>query len=1050
MSNTTHSYHLSESNDSQSSSNQALQPQHFDAVKHFVEHLSIGRFCTPEQHGEQFQAHRRALQKNQQSHRNCFSLRDLAFRSDPVQKRTRIPNFLAQPYFYRGDDVYVDKERQKMNKPDLTIAARLLAPSQYKLLFEGTLDHKTSEPPRVCMSVNEFVKDHSPPTVTVDVDSVSGILESMGAFKKGWMFYPYTTAGNLMKGTTFGIQIRITDDSLPNGYTLVAPQRIPHLLTGTLSTWSFIKIYFLFPRIWLKRKGLRDATQILTKNQQRDFYELVLYPSFQECLSPSALHEIPSNFQTAKVNAQATFKERSCVTSTPFSRTQLLSCAIQAKYSHALTLAIRQKIQYHGLTDFEDFVIYYNGKGMKGVENCTDYTALAQSWRAKWNGEINSQYAIRRKQWVDLGRQFAATLDPDIGPETLLWKSCCLKKYHECRTKPFKHMASLPLLQYHLGGLQDVVSVTMTAQPESAQAAAGAPHSCFYSKTKGAFIVNTIEVFGSSDIDILAYGDTHLAAVSNASGARTASLDSAAQAYISGKNRAHANLEALENSACEAREEHRLRGDVFDEVLDGLIAYEERNFYNTVETTNNVFTNQMIDQYQSLEHSRIQEHDGRSFYLPFHRESTADLVSFLRGNLNKACMGFEMVVRDITTPSVDQATTATALLFVHLLRHSVLSKLIGRTPELYKDRWEFVPKLPRLPDDSLAIASHSSSSDDSPTEICEGLAMRYSMQQYRYAYFAAKIDWHMWRLASSHASNFFRSEPGFALAMQKRRQQVLRVDESIRILPILDQWLTDAGTSFTKLQTILDFSIGFIMVLFRHCVWAQLKANKALVPHLTKAQEKELLDGRVSLTYANIVAWVQDPKPNVPNSPDLSSSNAAFHQGDPCLVLDYLFSPKDPWVDPQNRTKKRDHWRDRIFRVIYAEIYALFARRLSPHVVQEWQADLYLVVHTTNPLLPCPDGTQLLSRKHKNRGYSWLAYDWITDLERWSKPVSCHELVKTIYPNRIAKHVTRWCKSNDGHFFNGTPPRLLYEDEFLGLSLSQIHAKLRRKWRQLR
>jgi len=1039
-----------DSDDSASDHSHSSQPPTFNAVQHFVEHLSTGFFCTQTEHNNLFQTHCRSLRDKLQSHRDCVELGDLGRRFDPTLRRNQIPNFLERPYFYRGDELYTStKTKGPATRPDLTLTTQNLTAPKLRLLFEGTVNHNQMKPSRVCMALHDFTSYHLAPTVTVDVDSVCGIMESLAAFRKGWMFYSYTTAGNLMSGTTFGIHIRIEDDALTNGYQLVAPQNVPHILIGTLSSWSYIKIFFLFPKIWVKRRHNKAASNILTEQQQRDLYDLVLYPAFETCLPPNALQEIPTTFDIAKIHAQTSARERGRSTNASASRIQLLTYAIQHEYSLEFTKEIRRNIRKHSLGDFDDLVIFYNGKGMKGADTCPTYTTLAQKWNTRWNSEIDERYAVRTKQWIDLGRQFAAhSTQPEIEPEVLLWKPCCLQKYHETRTKRYKHVSSLPLVKYHLAGLEDAISVTMTARPESAQAAQGAPHSCFYSKTKAAFIVNTIEVFENPNTDVLCYGNGHLAAVASAGGAQTTSIESAANSYIASKTRAHENLESLQGKASEAREEHRLRNDVFLEVLSQLVEREQAvNSPTEPDAMVNIYQSKMAEMAKQLQQVSHLNQDGRIFLFPFYRVSAPDLTRFLRGNLNKACMGVEMVIRDITTPTINHATMATARVFLNLTRYSVLSKLMGRAPELYKDKWTPTEQEANVARDVFAAAdSPNHPSEQPPPEIREGLAMSSNMKEYGYAYIAPKMDWTAWRLSALHVNNFFRAEPAFAQAMQKRRQQVLRVDEALKTVQTIQQWLQDVGDSMAKIEHIFDFAIGFIMMLFRHCVWSQLKVNNALIPGITQIQEDELLDGCISLTFTNITTWVKDPHADAPPTPDLTSSNAAFHGGDPSIILDYLFSPKEPWIGPTGKPKSRKHWDSRIFRTVFAQVLDLFTQNLHSELVKIWKRDLYLVIAATNPLLPNPDSTQLLSRKHHNKGYSWLAFNWHDGLEGFTRPVSCRELVRKAYPQGSAKAATTWCKTNNGRFFDGTPPCLLYEKEFADLSLTAIDFAMRKKW----
>ena len=75
-----------------------------------------------------------------------------------------------------------------------------------------------------------------------------------------------------------------------------------------------------------------------------------------------------------------------------------------------------------------------------------------------------------------------------------------------------------------------------------------------------------------SSIDLLAYGQDQVRATSNAGGATTASLVTAAGKFVAGKIRAESNLyPSHDHHAVVLREESRLAGCLSHPLLDRLV-----------------------------------------------------------------------------------------------------------------------------------------------------------------------------------------------------------------------------------------------------------------------------------------------------------------------------------------------------------------------------------------------------------------------------------------------------------------------------------------------
>jgi hypothetical protein len=1023
-----------------------------------VEHLSSGFFCTHAEHDAQFKQHWDTLLHDNDDHTRCQGLQDFAARTDPKLKRnSHIPNFIDARYFYRGDHPWRTAEHYVNPNwmPDLTSQASLIEPEAAKLLYEGT-SNDNEEPPRLCLLKHEHTIVDTSPSLEPDIDSACGEVDSFGVFLKGWSMFPFMNLQ--MSGRVHGIYLRIDDSKELGKSHMVQPQDIPNVLIGELSSWGYIKIYFLFPNIWLQRRR-PNSTSILTDDQREVLYDRVIRPALESTMSSTDLGEIPMSFETARIQALATSTESGRVVN---SRAQQLKNEIRPDRSHAFTLACRRNIRNERLCEFEDFRIFFVGKGMKDSERRSTYTDLYHSWTGRWREEFDIRYAPPKKHWFDLGRQFAPSAGND--KHVLLWKRCCIDKYYTARTKRYGHQKTLPLQRHHLASCRDLISATMTAAKDSPQFHAGLPHSVLYSKTKCEFVTNTVEVFDNDNINILAYGQSHINAVTSVAAATTATMKSAATSLICSKVRSSTGASNLGERDSQPREEHRQRGDVFEETMQGMMAKEAASGAYALNPDNDNADNQEQDaqgaeviwqsdimptyQRKMLEATvAIGRHNATdpatlTRHLPFFIVRATTFSQFLRGSINKACMGFEMVLRDINSIHVEPELTATALMFLSLMRFSLLTKSLSLAPELYRDRWKSAPKKQqREKSSSLGEPSNSSLLDEEEEEqeVYEGMAMGSTMKKFGYGYFSPqKMDWASWRISRDHVDNFFRDEPAFARVMKARRSEVLGVDQALKVVGFIREWLRYATTA-QQISAIYDFSIGFLMITYRGAIWEQLKINKTLAHH-PQDVIKSLISGKVPLTFSNVARFVRDRDFKFP---DLNTSNRVDHKGDPMNILEYLFGTT-PYFTPDGVLKKREHWDPRMFRLAFAQVYAAFSARFTRREAAQWKQDFFCVVHATNPLLPVPDGTQLLSRKQK-KGYAWAAFDWIEGLGPFKHPISCRELVQLVYPQGHGKHVTEYCRVNGGRYFDGVPPQLEYETEFFEKSANDIKRNMKRK-----
>ncbi|KAE9362538.1 hypothetical protein N431DRAFT_475913 [Stipitochalara longipes BDJ] len=182
----------------------------FDAEEHLVQHLSVGFFCSNDKHEQHFNEHCASLQEVNNDHEAREGLIDLQFRTDPtIARNSHIPKFLAKRYVYRGNLVSLQlvPPLKSAATPDLTIKANLIQPSNRQLPYEGRSSNN-GLPRRLCVYNSEFVAADRAPSITPDIDSACGEVDSFGGFKSGWLFYPYATP--VLEGKCHGARITQT------------------------------------------------------------------------------------------------------------------------------------------------------------------------------------------------------------------------------------------------------------------------------------------------------------------------------------------------------------------------------------------------------------------------------------------------------------------------------------------------------------------------------------------------------------------------------------------------------------------------------------------------------------------------------------------------------------------------------------------------------------------------------------------------------------------------------------------------------------------------
>jgi hypothetical protein len=83
-------------------------------------------------------------------------------------------------------------------------------------------------------------------------------------------------------------------------------------------------------------------------------------------------------------------------------------------------------------------------------------------------------------------------------------------------------------------------------------------------------------VFKNLNIDVLIYDKRHLKAITNKGKASVPKLQQGVTNFLYGKIKANKNINKNSETDYKARKEHRLRGDLFYNLMEKLRAHERR------------------------------------------------------------------------------------------------------------------------------------------------------------------------------------------------------------------------------------------------------------------------------------------------------------------------------------------------------------------------------------------------------------------------------------------------------------------------------------------
>lgn len=594
--------------------------------------------------------------------------------------------------------------------------------------------------------------------VTFDIDSVGGFVRSLAVARRGIRWQPTQMAVSNLQSSLHLDPISVQYvDSTGQAHNVCRPvHQVPHYTFGRLIGFEDLSVYLLFPRLYREEQ----QSSRLFDHDFKQWMDEILLPIINSCYSSDLIQHYPSSFDHSRLNATARGVEMRSQRVDPVPREQLLFYFLPPEALPTIWDQVLEATKRPGFHQFQDVKILIEGKNLKTLTKADTLADLTASFQQHWQNAINEVY-LAEPFFYDLGKETCPTTVRELSegsPQTLLWRRCCLDAYSQWIHS--KQPADAPhALQrfYPMSMLEDTGSLTLETRRSSPQRQAGLYYSQFYASVKEVFAAGNTYPFTNTGIETLALDPQLRKTWQTVGGGLSHNPVALNRAYLTTKQRCYAALQGSIQKDFGLREEHRVSQALFNQILR---EFQDRQQFTTrfLGVTNRVES---------------------CYTLP-----TSTLLRWFRWNINKFCVGFEMVYSLNDRHFVTWEHTRMMLMFLRCLPFSYSGGLLERVSGCWRDVW-FRPD-PTQPDG---------------LRRCEGLGFQRNMQQSGYGWFLDKIDWEMMVFRQPAAQYIQFNNPSLQAAYHARYAQVrdVRVD-FIRISQI-HQWMTE----FSGIPTCQDY-----------------------------------------------------------------------------------------------------------------------------------------------------------------------------------------------------------------------------------------------------
>jgi hypothetical protein len=686
----------------------------------------------------------------------------------------------------------------------------------------------------------------------------------------------------------------------------VSLQEVPQWLVGRFGDNDSFQMYILFTRLW--RKG-----QKTTRMRDCDFrmwYDEVWSPALREIMSdqPNFTSALPKSSRHAAANATAKSAETSRAGGLAATRKQFFHVSVPGDRLEEFTEEIKRLVRAGGVRfrRFRGLRFLVDAKGLKAETRATTWNGMVANLHREWTDKVNPRFYGWRC-YFDIGKE---TMPPPHSGQTLLWRRCCLKKWTQ-RLKSLVPKALGRVTPYQFLQLHDIGSVTVETAPTSLHRLFGLLYAQVYNPFKVHFTAGNTYTFMDQSLDSNAVPSSLRNLLKVAGGGRGADAESLLKLYLHSVQRMNEALQGDMSQPYAIREEFRLEWVLFQEIND--------------EIQNRDLGDSDIDPPVEYLPPEDDEADEPFFTpavdTPYYTQTTAQMIAWVRWNVNKFCYGFEMLH---TWPKhlIHPEHARVMLIYLRCLR---CFYGIGNSGDFYRLHLDRRTK-----------------TVNGVEQVKHGLAFEKSLEQHGYTWFPP--DRILFGTMTIHPD--YSRTLGFNLdvrkeGFQRRWPAVNAARNDSQAL----EWAAEKLDAYRNTQKCVDELLAYLRDLcfstFRRNVFSEIQGD--IKPHC----RDDAAAGRHPLTHATLKdiliappAYMQRANTTCRNVYDLAE-----------------------WLWTDSSKFKRDNWgTSKPFRRLFAEASNAIEVRLGLETRTQWRSEFLETFVKLHWVMPYPTSNSLFSR----------------------------------------------------------------------------------------
>jgi hypothetical protein len=474
--------------------------------------------------------------------------------------------------------------------------------------------------------------------------------------------------------------------------------------------------------------------------------------------------------------------------------------------------------QQAGFHQFQDVTILLQAKNLKTMTKDVTWAKMVTRFDRYWAHAIDEHYTTE-DVYIDVGKETCPQQGSKVGlwphsgrgdnrdledvpAETLLYKRCCLQARASQVEYVLSDRGSQKQVFYPFTMLRDTGSLTVETGKRSLRRAAGLLYSQFYPSIKEVFAAGNVYPFTNPAIESLALDKKLRKTWELVGGGLSHQPVALVKAYLYTKLRCHfASLGSMAKSFG-IREEHR--------VSRGLFQAMDRHLQS-----------RGLD-----EQCLVTPTDDGSPYYSFTPQT---VLQWVRWNINKFCVGFEMVHSFQDAHFVTWEHTRMMLMFLRCLQFSYGGGLLRKIGGCWQD-----------------VREQPDADQPNGMRRYEGLGFQRTMERCGYAWFLDKIDWHTLTFRSPHAAYMMFNNPSMQSVYRARYHQVRDVRVDFIRVDKAYQWMQEFSAIAPYLDILEVYLRELCLCAFRKDVFFHVRST--LKPECIEAA----LSGSIPLCYASV------------------------------------------------------------------------------------------------------------------------------------------------------------------------------------------------------